>query len=342
MAHSVTRGTRRARTCSVRAVLLAASLAGAASMGLPAVAAPFAYITNQGSHDVSVVDLASRRVIATLKVDKSPAGVVAASATARAYVGHPEAGTVSVIDMRSQRVLGRLAAGTAGGGPMGLDVTPDGRRVLAADWSRNRLLVLDPEAIDRPDAAPLRSIPTGRYPAGVLAHPDARRVFVAERDDDTVAVLDLDRGEVIARWPTGAHPFALMLDAARERLFVLNVYSDDLSVFDLKTSQPLARVAVGKAPYGAALTRDGRLIYVTNQRADSVSVIDAETLAPLRTLDGFAYPEGIAAHGDQVHVVNWMDDNLVVLDASSGRVLSTVPTGSNSRGFGRFIGQLPD
>ncbi len=313
-------------------------------MSQPAQAAPFAYVTNQGSHDVSVVDLAgpAPRVVATLKVDKSPAGVVAVSATARAYIGHPEAGTVSVIDMRSQRVLGRLAAGTTGGGPMGLDAAPDGQRLYAADWSRNRLLVLDPQAIDRPDAAPLRSIATGRYPAGVLAHPDGRRVFVAERDDDRVAVIDVDRGEVIARWPTGAHPFALMLDAARDRLFVLNVYSDDLSVFDLKTGQPLARVPVGKAPYGAALTGDGRLIYVTNQRADSLSVIDAATLAALRTVDGFGYPEGIAAHGEHIHVVNWMDDNLVVLDAASSRVLQTVSTGSNSRGFGRFIGAPAD
>ncbi|MGY0193723.1 cytochrome D1 domain-containing protein [Leptothrix sp. BB-4] len=332
--------------CSVRAVVTRIALpviaALAHSMSLPAVAAPFAYVTNQGSHDVSVVDLATRRVVSTLKVDKSPAGVVASGVTGRVYVGHPEAGTVSVIDMRGPRVLGRLAAGVGGGGPMGLDLSPDGRRLYAADWSRHRLLVLDPDAIDRPDAAPLMSVPVGHYPAGVLAHPDGRRVFVAERDDDRVAVVDVVRGEVIARWTTGAHPFALMLDAARERLFVLNVYSDDLSVFDLRAGALLRRVAVGKAPYGAALSSDGRLVYVTNQRADSVSVLDAETLAPLRTLEGFAYPEGIAAHGGQIHVVNWMDDNLVVLDAASGRTLATVPTGSNSRGFGRFIGAPPD
>ena len=39
-----------------------------------AAAAPFAYITNQASHDVSVVDLASDRMVATVPVGRSPAG----------------------------------------------------------------------------------------------------------------------------------------------------------------------------------------------------------------------------------------------------------------------------
>jgi YVTN family beta-propeller protein len=100
----------------------------------------------------------------------------------------------------------------------------------------------------------------------------------------------------------------------------------------------VATVKVGSAPYGAALANGGRLLYVTNQHGDSVSVIDADSLQVLRTLDGFGYPEGIAAEGDRVYVVNWMDDCVSVLDAASGASLARIPTGSNSRGFGAFIG----
>ncbi|HWT21463.1 MAG TPA: hypothetical protein VN280_21400, partial [Variovorax sp.] len=51
--------------------------AGVAAMLLlctSAWASPFAYITNQGSHDVSVIDLASQQVVATVPVGRSPAG----------------------------------------------------------------------------------------------------------------------------------------------------------------------------------------------------------------------------------------------------------------------------
>jgi YVTN family beta-propeller protein len=64
-------------------------------------------------------------------------------------------------------------------------------------------------------------------------------------------------------------------------------------------------------------------------------------LKVVRTLTGFGYPEGIASHRDRVYVVNWMDDNLSVLDAASGQTIKTIATGQNSRGFGAFIGDLP-
>ncbi len=306
-------------------------------------AAPFAYITNQGSHDVSVIDLATQQVVALVPVGRSPAGVVAASRTGRVFVSNPDSKTISVIDMRSQQVVATLAAGD---GPVGIDASTDGARVYAADWFANRLLVFD----GRANAAsagtadkqlPLASIGVGKAPAGVAASDRAGIVFVAERDDDSVALVDTDAGRVRLRTRVGSHPFALLFDAPRQRLYALNVQSDDVSV--LNTADPLrldliATVKVGKAPYGAALAANGSLLYVTNQHDDSVSVIDAASLTVVRTLPGFGYPEGVAAHGERVYVVNWMNDEVSVLDARSGDALATVATGKNSRGFGAFIG----
>ncbi|HSI59660.1 MAG TPA: hypothetical protein VLA16_19015, partial [Ideonella sp.] len=82
---------RTGRAGSALAAWLARLLLAA---GLPAVAAPFAYITNQGSHDVSVIDLASQRVVATVPVGRSPAGVVAASGIGRVFVSNPDSKTI--------------------------------------------------------------------------------------------------------------------------------------------------------------------------------------------------------------------------------------------------------
>src|SRR5690606_455791 len=132
-------------------------------------ASPFAYITNQGSHDVSVIDLAEQRVVATVGVGRSPAGVAASSRGGRVFVSNPDSRTVSVIDMRRQKVVRTLAAGR---GPVGIDASPDGRRLHVADWYAARLLVLDADGTG--DAKPLASIPVGPAPAGVAAHPDGR------------------------------------------------------------------------------------------------------------------------------------------------------------------------
>src|SRR5687767_3428138 len=123
-------------------------------------ASPFAYITNQGSHDVSVIDLASQQVVATVAVGRSPAGVVASSRAGRAFVSNPDSKTISVIDMRQQKVVTTLPAGD---GPVGLDISSDGRQLYVADWYAGRLLVFD--AHDSGAAPPLASIPVGRAPA---------------------------------------------------------------------------------------------------------------------------------------------------------------------------------
>ncbi|MEO5696638.1 MAG: YncE family protein [Burkholderiaceae bacterium] len=317
-----------------------------ALMAADARAEPFAYITNQGSHDVSVIDLASRTVVATVPVGRSPAGVVASSRAGLVFVSNPDSKTISVIDMREQRVVQTLPAGD---GPVGIDAAAHGAQVYAADWYRNRLLVFGPAAGDATTAPPgdpnryplIASIAVGQAPAGVAASDRPGIVFVAERDDDSVALVDVKAQRVRVRARVGSHPFALLFDAPRQRLYALNVKSDDVSVLDTRNPDRLdliATVKVGKAPYGAALAADGTLLYVTNQHDDSVSVIDAATLKPLRTLTGFAYPEGVAAHADRVYVVNWMDDNVSVLDARSGAALATIDTGTNSRGFGAFIG----
>lgn len=327
--------------CTPLALLIALALTPTAF----ALAEPFAYITNQGSHDVSVIDLASQTVVATVPVGRSPAGVAASSRASRVFISNPDSKTISVIDMRTQQVVDTLEGGD---GTVGIDVAPDGSHAYAADWYRDRLLVFDVRASAQGSSgqsnsghAPIASIKVGKAPAGVAASDRADIVFVAERDDDSVALVDVSTHRVRARVRVGSHPFALLFDAPRQRLYALNVQSDDVSVLDTRDPNRLAVIAtikVGKAPYGAALVADGMLLYVTNQHDDTVSVIDASSLKVLRTLTGFAYPEGVAAYADRIYVVNWMDDNVSVLDARSGLALRSIATGKNSRGFGAFIG----
>jgi len=59
---------------------------------------PFAYITNNGSNNVSVIDTASNTVITTVAVGILPTGVAVNPAGTRVYVTNYSANTVSVLD----------------------------------------------------------------------------------------------------------------------------------------------------------------------------------------------------------------------------------------------------
>ena len=70
-----------------------------------AQAAPFAYITNEGSATVSVIDTATNTVVATVPVGSSLIGVAVTPDGAFVYVTNTGSGTVSVIATATNTVV---------------------------------------------------------------------------------------------------------------------------------------------------------------------------------------------------------------------------------------------
>src|SRR5688572_15404528 len=86
---------RRAR--ALKGWFPALVLAWCAGAGMPAAAAPFAYIPNSGNDTVSVIDTATNTVVATVAVGDRPMAVAVLPDGSRAYIANSEADTVSVI-----------------------------------------------------------------------------------------------------------------------------------------------------------------------------------------------------------------------------------------------------
>jgi YVTN family beta-propeller protein len=90
----------------------------------PAAAAPFAYVTNEFSNTVSVIDTANNNVAATVPVGINPLGIAVTPDGTRAYVTNFGANTVSVIDAASNTVVATVPVGNL---PAAVVVTPDGQ-----------------------------------------------------------------------------------------------------------------------------------------------------------------------------------------------------------------------
>ena len=296
----------------------------------PVRAAPWAYVTNQGSDDVSIVDGERLTETARVPVGRSPAGVSVSEVAGRAYISNPDGPSLSAIELASGRVVAEVVLP---GAVVGIATSPDGRRVYAADWYAHRLRVFDA------GLAPVGSVAVGHAPAGIAVSAAGDRIYVANRDDNDVTVIDADGLRPLARIEVGEHPFALALTPDGQRLLAANVVSNDVSVIDLAGAREIARVPVGSAPYGIAFDGDGARAraFVTNQHADSLSVIDMARLEVTATWPTAEYPEGVAWSPRRVWVVSWMEERLQVLDDASGRPLGSVALGSNPRGFGKFL-----
>ena len=102
-----------------------------------------AFTANVQSDDVSIVDLASRKVLATVAVGSRPYAV--AIAGGKAFVTNQHGESVSVIDLASRRVIKTIAVGSY---PEGVAATPDGKYVFVACWDANTLERIDVKTLE--------------------------------------------------------------------------------------------------------------------------------------------------------------------------------------------------
>ena len=99
---------------TLRPLPIAAACLLTVALAQAAAAAPFAYVADTQSNAVSVVDVATRRIVATIPVGRAPYGVAVNKTSTNAYVLNYLDNTVSVIDTAKRVVTATIAVGQPG------------------------------------------------------------------------------------------------------------------------------------------------------------------------------------------------------------------------------------
>ena len=289
---------------------------------------PLAFVTNQGDDSVSVINLSDFKLIDTISVGKSPAGIVVDNINKLIFVSNAEGKSVSVIDYITLKVINTIKFE---GSSVGLDVSHNGSLLFITDWFNDKLLVYSIPSFDL-----LEKIAVGKAPAGVVAARSGL-VYVVNRDENNVSVVSTDDFSVKDIINVGDHPFGIALNPKEDKLIVANVQSHDVTVIDLLARSKSKTIKVGKRPYCISFSPTKPMAYVTNQYEDSVSIIDLSINNVVKTIPVGSFPEGIANWRGYILVVNWMDEEMMILDEDKLDLINLIPLGSNPRNFGKFI-----
>src|SRR2546428_3774975 len=89
------------------------------------------------------------------------------------------------------------------------------------------------------------------------------KAYVGNFKDNTVSVIDIDAGKVVATVPVAAGPHGMAITQDGRTVYVSGDGSSSLDVIDTATDKVVKTINVGKAPNGVALTPDDRLLLVT-------------------------------------------------------------------------------
>ena len=312
--------------------VLAVPLANSFSFSGNAIAAtgPFAYITNDSANTVSVIDIPTNTVTATVAVGTNPLGVAVTPDGTRVYVTNVGSNSVSVINTVTNTVVTTVAVGSA---PIGVAVTPDGSRAYVANNGTNV------SVIGTATNTVIATVAMGGGPFGVAVSPAGTRVYVANEINNNVSVIDTATNSVIATVPVGVQPQGVAVTPDGARVYVANLGSNSVSVIGTATNSVIATVPVGSGPRGVAVTPDGTRVYVVNQASANVSVIDTATNTVTATVAVGTNPLGVAVtpDGTRVYVTNVGSNSVSVINTVTNTAVTTVAVGANPRAFGVFI-----
>ena len=291
---------------------------------------PFAYVPNFGSFSgttVSVIDIATNVVAATVTVGAGPVFAIVNSAGTRAYIANQQGNSVSVIDTATNAVVATVPVGSQ---PAGIAVNPAGTRLYAPNQTSNNLTV-----VDTTTNTVITTIAGLAFPVGAVVNPAGSRVYVTTFSSNAVAVIDTATNAVIATIPVCASPFVPAINPAGTRVYV-DCTSGTVSVIDTATNLVAATVPVGTNARGIAVNPAGTAVYVANNGSNTISVISTATNTVTATLPSPGGPLGGAFNpaGTRFYVANSSANSVSVFDTATNTLLTTVPVGANPFGVG--------
>jgi gliding motility-associated-like protein len=291
-----------------------------------------AYVVNNGSNSISVINTVDNTVISSISVGASPFGVGVSPDGTRVYVTNSADETVSVINAQTNSVIATIKVGN---NPLGAVVSPDGRKIYIANGEANNGSV---SVIDASTNLVIANIPVGSAPEGITISPDGSTVYTSNILSNSVSAISTATNTVIATISTGLNPAGIAVSADGSKLYVANG-GGTVSVINAITNTIITTITAGANPQGIAISPDGGTIYVTNFLANTVSVINAATNTIEATINTQTYPQGISVSPDDkdVYVANHNSGTVSVIDVATNTVINNINVGATPISMGKFI-----
>ena len=133
------------------------------------------------------------------------------------------------------------------GMPQDVKTSPDGKVFYVADMVANGVYIIDPDAFKV-----IGFIPTGDGTHGLYASRDSKYLYVSNRGEGTVTLIDFATRKVAQKWqiPGGGSPDMGGVSADGKVLWLSGRYNEEIYAIDTQSGKLLARIKVGKGPHG--------------------------------------------------------------------------------------------
>ena len=296
----------------------------------------FAYVFNEGSSNISIIDIETQEMIATVD-----AGLRIRWFSNRFFDGKRvwtidadfKNAEVIVFDPWTLQTIKRIPFGS--GPSMSLELSPDLKHAITISPGTDEVVVIDTATYEI-----VRRIPVGKFPCDLTLSPDGKHAFIVERDQDTLSIIDWQNGKTLktVALDDKSRPHMLTLSPDGTEIWVQERDAAMLSVYESKTLARVARFPVGRAPITTEFTPSGQTTITTHIGEGFIKIFDAESLGEIKTIQVGQSPVNsiVEPSGRYAYVTNRQSNSVSVIDTEQWREIKTIKVETNPFGIYLF------
>lgn len=325
-----------ARTRWLVMAILAVSAFGLSKVVPAKMGTMKAYVTNSLGDDITVIDLATMKATATIKVGKRVHGVCAPADGQKLFTTIESERTLKVIDTTTSEVTATIALP---GMPNQCASTPDGHYVAVPIRSGDSVAIIDIPMGKIVKVLPVKK-PHNAYNTG---RNDV--LYISSMGDNEINRIDLKTMEYTDMIPTGGIPRPYAVSKDEKTLYVALSDFHGFEVVSIPDKKEIARVNLPPAPpadcelephtetHGLALTPNGKELWVTSLADGGVYVYDIATKKFSKEISTGMCPNWIAftPDGKYATVSNSGSNSTSIIDTKTQQVAATVKVGEGPK-----------
>lgn len=317
-------------------LLLALGAMLALAPGAEAATRSILYVANSQGDDITIIDLASQKIIKTLKVGPIVHGVCAQGDGRKAFATIESERSLKVIDTRTNEVTDTIALG---GQPNECAATTDGRYVVVPLLAPANSAAI----VDVAQKKVVKTLPL-RHPHNCFTPEGGSNsiVYCEERDAYRINRIDLTKMEYTNMVKVAGDPRPFVITADEKTLYTALSGLHGFAAIDL-ANQTMSQVALPPMPWmncrveppntpvhGISLTPDGKKLWITSVSDAGVYVYDIASKKLGRKITVGACPNwiGMSADGKYAGVSNADSDDASILDVKAEKEIARIKVGT--------------
>ncbi len=316
--------------CFLASALLCGTLANAQ----PATRDKLLVVVNRAPQTVTIYKAAGKDLtpLKSLPIGKTPREVCLSPDGNTAYVSNADDNSISVIDLNKMTVAATITDPRIKY-PDGGVVSPDGRKLYVVGADSDSAVVIDTKTNKVTNDIPLglktprrltfspdgtkiyaacnktpelavidavlekvvRKIRVGNETRGGLTFtPDGKLLLAGAVEDDTMYYVDPVTEQVARIQGVPASPQRIVIHPKGTPTFVLSrITATVYAIGDLLKHDKNVIIPVGKAPWGLDISDDGAFIYASSNNDNNIMVIDTASLKVVNTVTTEKDPNGV-------------------------------------------------